>query len=99
MQRRAPKDFTRVNLRIRVPEVRVIDSDGTAAGVMDTRDARALADKRGLDLVEVSPTARPPVCRVMDYGKFKYEQGKKKRHARKSQVQVKLKESSTLIMT
>jgi translation initiation factor IF-3 len=72
-----------VNDRIRVPQVRVIAVDGSQAGIMDTRDAIALARQMGLDLVEVSPTARPPVCRVMDFGKYKYEQSKKTQKAKK----------------
>ncbi len=73
----------RVNDRIRVPQVRVIAVDGSQAGIMDTRDAMAMARGLGLDLVEVSPTSRPPVCRVMDFGKFKYEQNKKTQKAKK----------------
>ena len=73
----------RVNGRIRIPEVRVIDANGEALGVMPTDDARRLAREQELDLVEVSPNVRPPVCRLMDYGKFKYEK-KKQRSATKS---------------
>jgi translation initiation factor IF-3 len=83
---------TRVNFQIRVPEVRVVSSSGEQLGVMPTDKAVALADEEGLDLVEVSPTARPPVCRIMDYGKFKYQQSKKLQEAKKKQVQVQLKE-------
>ncbi|HJL19455.1 MAG TPA: translation initiation factor IF-3 [Sandaracinaceae bacterium LLY-WYZ-13_1] len=82
----------RTNERIRVPEVRVIGSDGEMLGIMDTRDAKQLAREKSLDLVEVNPKASPPVCKVMDYGKYKYEESKKKRQARKAQVQVELKE-------
>jgi len=67
----------RVNERIRVPQVRVIGDDGTQVGVLTVREALQLAQSKGLDLVEVSPTARPPVCRIMDYGKFKYEQNRR----------------------
>jgi translation initiation factor IF-3 len=83
---------TRVNERIRVPQVRVIADDGTQVGVLPVRDALALAQSKGLDLVEVSPTARPPVCRIMDYGKFKYEQNLRARKAKKKQHHTHLKE-------
>jgi translation initiation factor IF-3 len=82
----------RVNERIRVPQVRVIADDGSQVGVLAVRDALALAQSKGLDLVEVSPTARPPVCRIMDYGKFKYEQNRRARKAKKKQHQMQLKE-------
>lgn len=82
----------RVNERIRVPQVRVIGDDGQQVGVVTTREALAMALARGLDLVEVSPTARPPVCRIMDYGKFKYEQNRRARKAKKKQHQMQLKE-------
>jgi translation initiation factor IF-3 len=70
----------------------VVDEDGTMLGVMETERARALARERGLDLVEVAATSRPPVCRIMDFGKFKYEQNKKERKARSKQHQQQLKE-------
>ena len=82
----------RVNERIRVPQVRVIGDDGTQVGVLPVREALTLAQSKGLDLVEVSPTARPPVCRIMDYGKFKYEQNRRARKAKKKQHQMQLKE-------
>jgi translation initiation factor IF-3 len=82
----------RVNDRIRVPQVRVIGDDGQQVGVLAVREALALAQSKGLDLVEVSPTARPPVCRIMDYGKFKYEQNLRARKAKKKQHQMQLKE-------
>jgi len=82
----------RVNERIRVPQVRVIADDGTQVGVLPVREALTLAQSKGLDLVEVSPTARPPVCRIMDYGKFKYEQNRRARKAKKKQHQMQLKE-------
>src|SRR5689334_4239119 len=81
----------RVNERIRVPQVRVIGDDGSQVGVLPTREALTLAQSKGLDLVEVSPTARPPVCRIMDYGKFKYEQNRRARKAKKKQHQMQLK--------
>src|SRR5437016_3084998 len=73
----------RMNERIRIREVRLIDEEGTQLGIMPTRDALDLARGKGLDLIEVSPTANPPVCRIMDYGKFKYDEQKKKREAQK----------------
>lgn len=73
-------------------EVRVIDEDGTQLGIMQIRDARRVAEEKNLDLVNVAPTAKPPVCRVMDYGKFKYEQSKKEKEARKNQRVIELKE-------
>jgi translation initiation factor IF-3 len=82
----------RVNERIRVPQVRVIGDDGEQVGLLPTREALALAQSKGLDLVEVSPTARPPVCRIMDYGKYKYEQNRRARKAKKKQHQMQLKE-------
>ena len=75
-----------------MPQVRVIADDGTQLGILGAREALALAQEKGLDLVEVSPTARPPVCRIMDYGKFKYEQSKRERKARKKQHVMHLKE-------
>jgi len=83
---------TRVNERIRVREVRVVDEDGTQIGIMRTLDALDLAKKKKLDLVEVAPNARPPVCRIMDYGKYRYKQTKREHEARKKQHNVSLKE-------
>ena len=88
----ANRDRTRVNHRIRIPEVRVIGADGEQLGVMPTSDAQARANGLGLDLVEVAPTARPPVCRIMDYGKYKFEQAKKSKEAKAKQHRVKVKE-------
>jgi translation initiation factor IF-3 len=82
----------RVNQRIRVPEIRVVLDDGEQKGIMATRDAQMLAQEMGLDLVEISPRSHPPVCRIMDYGKYKYEQSKKKQQARKHASTVELKE-------
>ena len=76
---------------IRIPKVMVVDDDGEQLGEMDTQDALRLAEDKGLDLVEVAPTARPPVCKIMDYGKFKYEQSKKARKARQASHTVKVK--------
>jgi translation initiation factor IF-3 len=86
------KDKTRVNDRIRVPEVRVVDENGEQRGVMTPQEAIVLAEAAGLDLVEVAPTAKPPVCRVMDYSKHKYDQAKKAKEARKKQKVIHIKE-------
>ena len=75
----------RVNERIRARECRLIDEAGTQFGIVNVREALALAREKGLDLIEVAPTAAPPVCKIMDFGKFKYEQGKREREARKKQ--------------
>ena len=91
--RRPPeRDSTRINDRIRVPEVRLIDDEGNQVGVMKTADALAFAQERELDLVEVAPEARPPVCRVLDYSKYKYEQAQKQKQARKHQQQITVRE-------
>ncbi len=82
---------TRVNFQIRIPQIRVIDEEGEQLGIMDTRDALELAQERGLDLVEVAPTARPPVCRIMDYGRFRYEESKKQKKAKSKQHQQRVK--------
>ena len=73
-------------------KVMVVDEDGEQLGVLDTQAAIALAEDKGLDLVEVAPTARPPVCKIMDYGKFKYEQARKAREAKKKQHIIHVKE-------
>ena len=91
--RRPPeRDTTRINERIRVPEVRVIGEDGKQIGVMRTEDALRYAQQRDLDLVEVAPESRPPVCRVLDYSKYKYEQAQKQKAARKHQQQITIRE-------
>jgi translation initiation factor IF-3 len=82
----------RINERIRVPEVRVIGEDGEQLGVMNTREAVNLAREKGLDLVEVAAQADPPVCRIIDYGKFQYEAKKKANEAKKKQVTITVKE-------
>lgn len=82
----------RVNERIRVPQVRLVGVDGEVIGVLPTREAMAMAQEQGLDLVEVAATSRPPVCRIMDFGRFKYEQSKKARKAKKKQHTMQLKE-------
>ncbi len=73
-------------------EVRVIDQDGQQVGILPTREALSMAAEVGLDLVEVSPTAKPPVCKIMDYGRYKYEQTKKQQEAKKKQSTFQLKE-------
>jgi translation initiation factor IF-3 len=75
-----------------VPEIRVIGADGTMLGVMNTDEARRMAESLDLDLVEVNPKASPPVCKIMDYGRFKYEEKKRQADARKRQTQIALKE-------
>ena len=91
------KDF-RVNEQLlrgpreqRVRDVRVIDDEGQALGILSVRDALTLAQEKGLDLIEVAPTAQPPVCRIMDYGKYKYEQGKREREQHRKQKQQEVK--------
>ena len=81
-----------VNEQIKAREVLLIDADGTQLGVMATAQALEIAEKKRLDLVNVAPGARPPVCRLMDYGKYKYEQSKREREARKNQKLVTIKE-------
>jgi len=91
--RRPPeRDQTRINERIRVPEVRVIGEDGQQIGVMRTEEALRHAQERDLDLVEVAPDARPPVTRILDYSKYKYEQAQKQKAARKHQQQITIRE-------
>ena len=82
----------RINNQIRVPEVRLIDDKGEQRGVVPIQEALTIAADAGLDLVEVSPNANPPVCKILDFGKYKYEQEKKMREAKKNQTQIKLKE-------
>jgi translation initiation factor IF-3 len=82
----------RVNYRIRVPEVRVIAADGTQLGIMSSQEAIRLAQEQSFDLVEVNPKADPPVCKIMDFGKYKYEEKKRANEARKKQVKVEIKE-------
>ncbi len=86
------KKFVRINERIRVPQVRVIGSDGNQLGVMLLQKAQELANQDDLDLVEVAPNVNPPVCRIIDFSKFKYDQEKKEREAKKHQKQGRLKE-------
>src|SRR3954447_10497821 len=86
------QDTTRINDRIRVPEVRLIGDDGKQIGILKTPDALRYAQERDLDLVEVAPESRPPVCRVLDYSKYKYEQAQKAKAARKHQQQITVRE-------
>lgn len=81
-----------INGQIRDKEVRVIGADGEQLGIMSSREAQALADEAGLDLVKIAPTAKPPVCKIVDYGKFKYDQMRKEKEARKKQHTVEVKE-------
>ena len=81
-----------VNEQIRDSEVRVIGDGGEQLGVMSSRDAQRLADEKNLDLVKIAPTATPPVCRIMDYGKYRFEQAKREKEARKNQHIVEIKE-------
>jgi len=91
--RRTPKkDLYRRNQNIRVPEIRVIDSDGSMIGIMPVAEAIKLAREQELDLVEISPNAQPPVCKILDYNKYVYEQGKRAAEAKKKQTKITLKE-------
>jgi len=90
--KRSAKSFIRINDRIRAREVRVIDENGEQLGIMTPFEALRVARERGLDLVEVSPTAVPPVCRIQDYGRFLYEKEKSERAARKKQKVITIKE-------
>jgi translation initiation factor IF-3 len=87
----AGKDL-RINEQIRIREVRLIDDEGNQRGIIPTTEALGLAREKGLDLVEVAPQSRPPVCRLLDYGKYKFEQEKKNREAKKKQKLVKMRE-------
>ena len=82
----------RVNEQIRISPVRLIDSDGAQIGIVSIEEARQLSRERNLDLVEVAPTARPPVVRIMDYGKYKYRENKKAKEAKKKQHVIQMKE-------
>ncbi len=81
-----------INEEIRDREVRLVDQNGAQLGIMPTRQALELAEERQLDLVKIAPTARPPVCKLMDYGKFKFEQSKKEREIRRNQKVITIKE-------
>jgi len=90
--RRVPQPQDRINENIRVPNVRLVDEDGSQIGIKSTEEAREYAYSKGLDLVEVAAGADPPVCRVMDYGKYRYEQEQKAKQARKHQQTINVKE-------
>lgn len=89
-QERAPR--VNINQRIRAPKVRVIDEDGTMLGVMTPMEGFRIATEKGLDLVEVAPNVDPPVCRIIDFGKWQYEQKKKANEAKKKQTTIQVKE-------
>ena len=93
-RRNAPnnRDLTKTNEQIRFPQIRVIDSDGAQLGVITPREALTIAQEKELDLVLVSETAKPPVCKIMDYGKYKYERDKKLKEAKKKQHNADVKE-------
>ncbi|TMK70289.1 MAG: translation initiation factor IF-3, partial [Actinobacteria bacterium] len=86
------RDPTRINERIRVPEVRLIDEEGQQVGIIPTEQALQQATEKDLDLVEVAPDARPPVARLLDYSKYRYEQEQKAKQARKHQQQINVRE-------
>ena len=92
MQAPPTRDGPRVNEEIRSPQIRLIDQDGEMLGVMSARDAMLRAYSVGLDLLEISPNADPPVCKILDFGKFKYEEQKKANVARKKQKVIEIKE-------
>ena len=81
-----------INWNIKAPEVRVIDSDGKQVGILPLKEAMKIAEEQGLDLVAVSPNSNPPVCRIMNYGKYKYQQNKRLQEARKHQTVIQVKE-------
>ena len=81
-----------INEQIRDKEVRLIGADGEQLGIVSSREAQRLADEAGLDLVKIAPTAKPPVCKIIDYGKYRYEQARKEKEAKKKQKTVELKE-------
>ncbi len=89
---RIARETVGINWGIRAPEVRVIGSDGAQVGVLPLKEAMRIAEEQGLDLVEVAPNATPPVCRIMNYGKYKYQQSKRTHDARKHQTVIQVKE-------
>lgn len=91
-KKRTNRDLPTINERIRFPKIRVIDTDRSQLGIITPQEAMRLAEEKGLDLVLVSDTADPPVCRIMDYGKYKFEQEKKAREAKKKQHTADVKE-------
>ena len=86
------KEEPRINEQIRIKEIRVVGDEGEQLGVMSPREAMEIANERHLDLVEIAPTAKPPVCRIMDYGKYRYEQQKREKEAKKKQKIIDVKE-------
>ena len=86
------KNTTAINNDIRVPEVRLVGEDGEALGIMSSKEAQELADKANLDLVMIAPQGSPPVCKIMDYGKHRFDQSKREKDQRKHQQQTELKE-------
>ena len=86
------RDLTKTNEQIRFPKIRVIDNDGAQVGIITPKEALSLAQEKNLDLVLISETADPPVCKIMDYGKYKYEQDKKLKEAKKKQHNADVKE-------
>ena len=90
--RQSIRSFVRVNHKIRAAQVRCLDPQGNMMGVIALGEALGRAEQLGLDVVEISPNADPPVCRIMDFGKFKYEQSRKEREARKHQHSADMKE-------
>lgn len=90
--RRGPSNFVRKNERIRAPEIRVIGPDKRQLGIMHPKEALALAKRHGLDLVEISASAKPPVCQILDYGKYQYELSKKQKESKQSTSSQKIKE-------
>lgn len=86
------KGNVRINRRIRVPQVRLVDEEGEMVGVISTNEALQMAEERGFDLVEVAPNSSPPVCKIMDFGQYKYELTKKAKEAKKKQKVIRLKE-------
>lgn len=91
-QRPQVEETHRINSRIRAPKVRVIADDGEQLGILTSKEAYEIAQERGLDLVEVSPNSEPPVCKLMDYGKFKYKAQKKEAEAKKKRTETSIKE-------
>ena len=86
------KDTVQLNEQIRDKELRIVSADGEQLGIMSARDAQKIADDRGLDLVKIAPQAKPPVCKILDYGKYRFEMQKKEKEAKKNQKVVELKE-------
>ena len=86
------KDELQINEQIRDAEVRVVSDDGSQLGVMDAKAAQMMANEKGMDLVKIAPQAKPPVCKIMDYGKYKFELGKREKENRKNQRVVNIKE-------